>query len=555
MPASIDIWKMLAGVAFFLLAMNLMEESLHHLAGRRFKLFLRNHTSNKLKAIGGGAIVTGLLQSSSIVNLFVLGMVGAGVLGMENALSVILGSNLGTTFSSWLVATLGFKVSIDSWALPVAGITGIVMAFVNNENKVYAWLKLFFSLSFLFIALGFIKTGMEGLVKQTDLTAYKSYPVIVYVLLGVLLTTIIQSSSATIALTLSALYTNAITFYIATAIVLGSEIGTTFKLFLASAKGMAAKKRVALGNFLFNFITVLVMFFLLQPANYLIKGIFKISNNLLALAFFQSLINLFSVILFFPFLKIVSRFLMRKFKDKDDESFYISKVPVTDPEISLIALENETKHLISDVIQYSLDTFQLSEQVITNQPAQKNFHNKSISEKYDYIKRLHGEMHSFYLKLQNIIATSTETERQNQLISAIRNTMYAAKSISDAQHDIDQLRNSSNDIKYNFYLQSKERVYSFYQQLTRILYEGDKTNYLEDLTQLYQSTTGGYAINLESFYKESITRKVNETEISTLLNFNRELYTSFKSILFGLKDYLLNVKDAEYFDAQPGFIR
>ena len=166
MPASIDIWKMLAGVAFFLLAMNLMEESLHHLAGRKFKLFLRNHTSNKLKAIGGGAIVTGLLQSSSIVNLFVLGMVGAGVLGMENALSVILGSNLGTTFSSWLVATLGFKVSIDSWALPVAGITGIIMAFVNNENKVYAWLKLFFSLSFLFIALGFIKTGMEDLVNK-----------------------------------------------------------------------------------------------------------------------------------------------------------------------------------------------------------------------------------------------------------------------------------------------------------------------------------------------------------------------------------------------------
>ena len=546
---------MLAGVAFFLLAMNLMEESLHHLAGRRFKLFLRNHTSNKLKAIGGGAIVTGLLQSSSIVNLFVLGMVGAGVLGMENALSVILGSNLGTTFSSWLVATLGFKVSIDSWALPVAGITGIIMAFVNNENKVYAWLKLFFSLSFLFIALGFIKTGMEGLVKQTDLTAYKSYPVIVYVLLGVLLTTIIQSSSATIALTLSALYTNAITFYIATAIVLGSEIGTTFKLFLASAKGMAAKKRVALGNFLFNFITVLVMFFLLQPVNYLIKGIFKISNNLIALAFFQSLINLFSVIIFFPFLKIVSRFLIRKFTDKDDESFYISKVPVTDPEISLIALENETKHLISDVIQYSLDTFQLSEQVITNLPGQKNFHNKSISEKYDYIKRLHGEMHSFYLKLQNIKASSSETERQNQLISAIRNTMYAAKSISDAQQDINQLRNSSNDIKYNFYIQSKERVAGFYQQLTRILHEGNKTNYLEELTQLYQSTTGGYAKNVESFYKENITRKVNETEISTLLNFNRELYTSFKSILFGLKDYLLNVKDAEYFDAQPGFIR
>lgn len=555
MPASIDIWKMLAGVAFFLLAMNLMEEALHLLAGRRFKLFLKNHTSHKLKAIAGGAVVTGLLQSSSIINLFVLGMVGAGVLAMENALSVILGSNLGTTLSSWLFATLGFSISIDSWALPVAGVTGIIMAFLNNENKGFAVFKLLFSLAFLFIALGFIKTGMESFVKQTDLTDYNSYPVIVYVLLGVLLTSIIQSSSATIALTLSALYTNAITFYIATAIVLGSEIGTTFKLFLASAKGLVAKRRVALGNFLFNFVTVLVLYFLLRPVNYLITGILKITDSLIALAFFQSLVNLFSVVLFFPFLKPVSRFLIRRVKDKEKDSFYISKVPVTDPEIALLALENETSYLISCVIYYGLHAFDLADNIIAGPSVQKYFHNKTLPEKYAYIKKLHGEMHSFYLQLQNINATKSETERQNQLISAIRNTMYAAKSMRDAQHDIDQLRNSSNDIKYNFFLQSKERVLVFYQQLTNILYEKNKTSHLGGLIQLYQSTTGGYAVTLQSFYKESLTRKINEVEISTLLNFNRELYTSFKSALFGSKDYLLSVKDAEYFDAQPGFIR
>ena len=141
MSSTFDVWKMLAGVAFFLLAMNFMETTLRLLAGRRFKLFLKRETTSKVKAIGGGAIVTALLQSSSIVNLLVLSMVGAGVVKMENALALMLGSNLGTTVNSWIVATLGFNYNIESIVLPVAGISGILMAFSSNESKWFLWLK------------------------------------------------------------------------------------------------------------------------------------------------------------------------------------------------------------------------------------------------------------------------------------------------------------------------------------------------------------------------------------------------------------------------------
>ncbi|MBL0146237.1 MAG: Na/Pi cotransporter family protein [Chitinophagaceae bacterium] len=301
MDASFSIWKMLAGVAFFLLAMNFMEASLKHLANRKFKLFIKYQTHNKLKAIGGGAIATGLLQSSSIVNLLVLSMVGAGVVQMENALAIILGSNLGSTFSSWIVALFGFDYNIENLMLPIAGVAGILMAFINTESKKYLWLKFMFSLAFLFIAFGFIKTGMEGFVKQTDLSVFTQYPVIIFLLLGVLLTAIVQSSSATMALALSALYTNAISLYVATAIILGSEIGTTLKLFFVPANGIAAKKRVALGNFLFNCITVFFIFILLWPINNLITNVLKITNKLFALVFFQTFINFCSIILFTPF--------------------------------------------------------------------------------------------------------------------------------------------------------------------------------------------------------------------------------------------------------------
>ena len=113
MSSAFDIWKMLAGIAFFLLAMNFMEEALHLLAGRRFKLFLKKQSGSRIKAVLGATVVTGLLQSSSIVNLLVLSMAGAGVVQMDNALALILGSNLGSTFNSWLVATLGFNFNIE----------------------------------------------------------------------------------------------------------------------------------------------------------------------------------------------------------------------------------------------------------------------------------------------------------------------------------------------------------------------------------------------------------------------------------------------------------
>lgn len=555
MTSSFDIWKMLAGVAFFLLAMNFIENTLRQLAGRRFKLFLKKQTDNRLKAIGGAAIVTGLLQSSSIVNLLVLSMVGAHVLQMENGLALILGANLGTTLSSWIVATLGFNFNIENMLLPVVGIAGIFMAFINSENKWYLLIKFLFSLGFLFVALGFIKSGMEGFVKQTDLSLFTQYPVIVFIILGVLLTAIIQSSSATIALTLSALHTDAISLYTATAIVLGSEIGTTFKLFLASANGLAIKKRVALGNFLFNFITVVLLFILLRPINSFITDVLQLKNNLIALVFFQSMVNLTTVILFFPFLKRFSKFLQKRFPDSEDESFYIGKVPVNESELALDALENEIKHFIILVVNYNLVSFDLAGNMKNNNTVHKNFYPKTLTEKYDYIKQLHGEIHGFCLKVQNTSLVKSETERLNQLIATIRNIMYAAKNIRDAQLDIEQISNSSNDIKYSFYKESGEKLLNFYNRVTSMIEEEYGLTHYDELTALYQSVTKGYSETLQLLYQESMTNRISEIEISTLINFNRQLYTSFKSILFGLKDYLLTIKEAEYFDSLPGFIR
>ncbi|MBL7747974.1 MAG: Na/Pi cotransporter family protein [Chitinophagaceae bacterium] len=556
MTSSIDIWQMLAGIAFFLLAMSFMEEALRHLAGRKFKLFLKKQTASRLKAISGSAAVTGVLQSSSIVNLLLLSMVGAGIVKMEHSLSLILGSNLGSTINSWIVVTLGFKYNIDAAMLPLAGIAGVVLAFANREKQLYHWMKFLFGFAFLFIALQFIRGGMENLVQQTDLSAFNNYPLLLFLFLGIVLTALVQSSSATMALTLSALYSNAISLPIAMGIILGSEIGTTLKMFIASANGVAAQKRMALGNFIFNTVTACVMFLLLIPVSNLISELAGIRDSMIALVFFQTLTNIVSILLFFPLLNKVGQFLTRRFPETENHTVYISKVlPDGDADIALEALESETRLFIHHVIDYSLHSFHLEKQMPLEPDLKKGFQRKTTAEKYDHIKQSHGEIHTFYLRLQSNMLLKPGKERLEQLITAVRNMMYAAKNIRDAQHDIEQIRNSSNDLKYDFYNKSGEKLLSFYRQVLDLLMAGKEVSKFEKLTVLYHSVTTGYSDTLQQLYRESMASRVNEMEISTLINFNRELYTSFKSVLFSLKDFLLTPGEAEYFDAMPGFIR
>ena len=554
MNFSTDIWKSLAGIAIFLLGMNFLEESLRHLAGRPFKLFLRKQTSNKLKGITGGAIVTSILQSSSIVNLMVLAFVGAVVIQMQNALAVILGANLGTTLTSWIIATVGFSFNLEDLALPVAGVSGIIMLLVNKESRLYQWSKLIFGFSFLFIGLNYIKTGIEGLVQHVDLSSLKEQPAIIFLLIGFLITSLIQSSSATVAIVLSALHVNAISLISAMAIVLGAEVGTTIKLVLASLKGLAAKKRVAAGNFLFNSISTVVVLIFLKPVNYFITEITGIQDSLIALVFFQSLVNLAGIILFYPFLEIFGKFLEKKFTGKDSESLFIGNVSAADNDLALDALEKETYNFIFHVISFTADAFDNKYKMPGN-IRHKSFEHKQVREKYDYIKTLYGDLHRFSVKLRNSFFHQNATARLDQLISCIRNSMYAAKNIEDALHDIDQLRNSSNDVKYNFYKKNESGIFSFCKHVSLLLEKENKDGNLEEITGIYKNIQKGYTENLQELYKEGMSRNLNQPEISTLINFNREMYTAYKSFVFALKDFLLDSKEAKYFDELPGFIR
>jgi len=220
----------------------------------------------------------------------------------------------------------------------------------------------------------------------------------------------------------------------------------------------------------------------------------------------------------------------------------------------MTALEKETKHFIYHVAFFVLNAIDRSTKQLKDHLLHKGFPSQKMTEQYEYIKHLNGELHGFSLQLQEQL-DKISGNRLQQLISCSRNAMYAAKNLKDAFPDILQLKRSSNDEKYSFYLLTSQKTEKFFTSIIELLTQENAHHSAEQLTHIYRSVQEEYAQTLKELYKESIARKISEVEFSTLLNFNREMYTLEKSILFAMKDFLLSEEEAAHFDELPGFIR
>ena len=550
------IFKLAAGIGLFLFAMYLLEESLKNLSGRNFKLFLQRTTKNRVGAVAGGAVITAVLQSSSMVSLMVLAFVGAGVFTMKNAMAIILGANLGTTLDSWLVATLGFKVNIEVAAYPVVFIGGMLLILFGNRKNIKYLSYFLLGFGLLFIGLSFMKTAMEGQVKTFDFSQYADMSLAAFLLIGFIITSLVQSSSVTMALTLSALHAGAIGFAPAAAIVLGSETGTTLKILLGSIGGIAAKKRVALGNFFFNIFLTVLAFVLLKPTLALITDIFKIKDPLIGLVTFSTLINFVSIMIFLPFLDPFAKLLQRFFKDTDaSTAAFIGNADVKEPETALDLFRRETEYFIHNSILFNLALFDIDTKTISENPEfktineKRKFFSKNAEEKYEFLKQLQGEIQAFYLALRTKLQDA-QYAQLSQLISSVRSAMHSAKSMNDIDSNIINLRDSATDIKFNFFTHHKKETESLYQQLNAQMEDKIKPDF-KKLQNIFTVIQDNYSLSLNNFYKEAQNAPIENLDITTALNFNRELFTSNKAMLMAVKDFLLEEKEANDFNEIP----
>lgn len=536
------LWSVFGGIGLFLTGMYLMEGAIGHLAGRRFKLLIRRHTSNPVNATVSGVIITAVLQSSSLVSFIVLAFAGNGILRLRNALAVILGANIGTTISNWLIATMGFSFNIDIIWFPVLGLAGIILFIYRQQKVVEAFCHFFLGLSFLFIALDFMKDGMAGIVQLFDLSKISNAPALLFVLAGLAITFLIQSSTATMALTLSALFSGAITFNAAVAIVIGSELGTSLKLILAALGSSAEKKQLATGNILLNLATTIIAYAFMHPLINLTVDVFKVQDPLQALVVFQLLINTLATLLFLPFLSRLSDRLQKRFReDGQRASLYIDhKLPAI-PSLALEIFRLEVVYFVKRVLAFGAAEFKLSgtfhemERLFTEKEWLREASLNEQNHRYRLIRQTQGELIEYYAGLQKAGLGREDTEEARRLMESVQEAMHAAKGFKDIAHNKNELLQSGNDVKYIQFNFFSEIVMKNLSRLGQMLRDGAVQENKSGASPLFMDLIRrDYADALEHIYLLAGKDAMPEQDISTLQNLNRELFSVHRAMMLAI---------------------
>lgn len=354
---------LMGSLGLFIYGMKVMSDGLQQAAGSKLRSWLRAITSNRLKGVFAGVGITALVQSSSVTSVMVVSFVNAGLLTLRESIGVLLGANIGTTITAWLVLLVGFKVSIDSYALVFIALIFPLLFISKGKSKSIAMSVMGFSL--LFMGLGFLKSSVPELDVNSELVQffvkYKEPTVlnrIMFVFVGTIITIILQSSSAAMTLTMALVAKGILPFEIAASIILGENIGTTITATLAATVGNVFSKRAARVHLIFNVFGV-IWVLLIYPiflglVGWTVEMIFGDPWNPLdpamaneGLAVMHSLFNVINVLLlvwFVPQLQKIAE-LTVKSKGAADEEFRLEFIGgnVVAPDISIFEARRETQ--------------------------------------------------------------------------------------------------------------------------------------------------------------------------------------------------------------------
>ncbi len=548
------IWKLLAGLGIFIFGMFLLEESIGKLAGRTFKKFIREYTSNRFKAIGSGTLVTAVLQSSSAVSLMVLAFVGAGILSLENSIGVIMGSNLGTTFTAWLVATLGFKVDIESFTLPLIGIGGLGIIFLGKSAKYSNLSKLLVGFGFLFMGLDYMKGSVEGLSDSIDIVALESYGIWIFVLVGIALTAAMQSSSATIAIFLTAVNSELIGFDSAAAAVVGANMGTTITIGLGAIGGNVSKKRLATSHLVFNLFTGIVALLLFPVLMYLMDAMLAKTDPVIALSAFHTIFNLLGVLIFIPFLALLTKLLFWVIPEKKISlTRYVDETDISIPEAALAAISKECLILLERVQIYSLRILDIDPKLVfTEQKFKSDFDKKARSmplpELYHQLKLMNAQLTSYAAKAQKEEFNEAESRAITQELHAMRNIMDSAKTMKDVSHNFESFESTGNTYINDQYAVFRKRLITFYISLNRFLENFEYKEHAEGLLELYRDLEKEDATYVKAYLKAANKNKIADVEITDLLTVNRLFTRSCIQSLMAIKDLMLEDEELKTFE-------
>ncbi|MGB4269891.1 MAG: Na/Pi cotransporter family protein [Spirochaetota bacterium] len=433
------------GLGLFLFGMKIMSESLQLAAGERLKGILWKVSNNRVKGVFTGLFITSIIQSSSATTVMLVSFVSAGLLTLHQAIGIIFGANIGTTVTGWLVALIGFKVKITAVALPCIGI-GFFIRFVSNEKVRYygevllGFGVLFFGLDIMSNAVKDLRNSEAILNMMTRFSAVDIPSTLIVVAIGTIVTTIVQSSSATVAMTMTLAVNGLIDFPTACAFILGENIGTTITANIAAIGASTEAKQAARAHFLFNALGVLWIMlifhkFFVPFVDWIIPGnpysdILAVRSKVIAdhMAAFHTCFNVINTIVFLPFTNILARFsitLAPKAEGEKDEFHlkYITTALVSTPTINVNQARLEIKRMggiVLEMFDMVMDVFHHPKEKLGTQVEQ-------ILKLESLTDHLEKEISSF---LVNILQNNISYE-QSEEVSSLLHTVNELERMGD----------------------------------------------------------------------------------------------------------------------------
>jgi phosphate:Na+ symporter len=556
-----------AGIAILLFGMVMLEEGFKVFTKGPLQNILKNATNKLYKSITAGAVVTALIQSSSLVSVITISFISAGLISLGGGLGLIFGANIGTTATAWLVAVFGLKIKISALAMPML-VFGVVFSFRKN-----ATLKgigsVLAGLGFFFLGIYYMKEGFDVFKEYIDLSQYaiSGYlGVLVYTGLGIIITTILQSSSATLALILTALAAGQIEYENALALAIGANVGTTITAVLGALGSNSAGKRLATAHFIFNIVTGIVAIAFIFPLARLVNSLADFlnvatTNYTLKLAIFHTIFNVLGVIIMIPFVSKLETFLMRFFNKKTDDEYvaepkFLNPAVLKFPGAVISALVKESQYLYKNsVFEIVAHALNIHRSDIKSDEKLKTIIKKSnidleinVEELYyTKVKIIYGEIIKYASTAQsNLSLNSKQIKAITDIKIANRKMVEIIKDARELNKNISLVLSMDNDHLKGEYDSYRKKI----TKVLRVIYlfrkEHDEAKYAVKLKELKAEAKANARLSNKSIdkliRKDLITAEMASSLFNDYTNVNDMIkkLIDIAELLYGKVDSLLD---------------
>ena len=480
----LQLLTLLGALGMFLYGMNMMSSGLQKTAGNRMRNLLGAMTSSPFKGVMTGLTITSIIQSSSATTVMVVGFVNASLLTLNQAIGVIMGANIGTTVTAWLVSLLGFKADISIFAVPLMAI-GFIMSIAKSE-KYRNISEFIIGFSLLFLGLSLMKNSVPYLNETPEIlsfiqqwTGYGFGSVIIFLIFGTLLTLILQSSSATMALTLIMMSMGWIPFSMAAAMVLGENIGTTITANIAAAVGNPNARRAALAHTVFNVFGVIWALILFRPflslvgtiitwlgypdptlidySHTIVAGSAESTAALYGVSMLHTLFNTFNTCILIWFIPLIVRFVswVIKSKPEDEEQTirlkFINAGPMGTAELALEEARKEIIHF-AQICRNGLDYIRSA--VHATKEDEFEVYRKKLVKYEEIADRIEYEIASFL----NALPQESISEDTRQRVKSMYKIIGELESLGDSGESISRIISRRNIHNKSFTAQHIEKI-------------------------------------------------------------------------------------------------